>query len=80
MERKPLKSVQMSTGTRVYYFDAFKDSSNKHYIVISEIATDSNPGKKKKRGKVFVHSHNLIKFMDAMQGILDYVKNESPDV
>lgn len=73
MEKEPLKSVQISTGTRVYYFDVHKDNTDKFYLVISEIPTDSSPGNKKRR-KVFVHSKNIDRFADAMKQIVNFMQ------
>ena len=78
MEKEPLKSVQMSTGTRVYYFDVHKDRKGKHYLAISEIPTDSHPGNKK-RGRIFVHSNNLPRFIENLKEVADAIQKGADD-
>lgn len=78
MEKEPLLSVQMSTGTRVYYFDAHKDRKGKFYLAISEIPTDKKPGRKR-RSKLFVHSNNLAHFVESLEKITDSIKMASGD-
>lgn len=75
MEKEPLKSVSMSTGTRVYYFDVHKDRKGKHYLAISEIPTDRDSGNKK-RSRIFVHSNNLAKFVESLNQVVEGIQNE----
>lgn len=78
MGKVPLKSVQMSTGTRVYYFDVHKDRKGKHYLAISEIPTDRHPGNKK-RGRIFLHSTNLSRFIENLNGVADAIRKGDTD-
>lgn len=75
MENELLKSVQVGTGTRVYYFDVYKDRKDKHYLAISETPTEKSPGQK--RGKIFIHSANIERFRDAVNAIADFIGQES---
>lgn len=75
MEKEPLKSVQVSTGTRVYYFDVHKDRRGDEYISVSEIPTDSSPGNKK-RNHIFIHAQNADRIMSALNEVVDYIKRE----
>lgn len=76
MEKKPIHSKRVSAGTRVYYVDVHKDNKGQFYLAISEIPTDRKPGKKK-RQRVFVHSRNMDKFMEALTDISTLIKNDS---
>lgn len=72
----PFKTVRVSAGTRVYYFDAYRDRSGAPYISIAEIPASHNPGKRK-RQRVFVHSEDIDKFSAAFAEIADHIKNDS---
>lgn len=76
MANKPIYSKRVSAKTRVYYVDACKDSKGEYYLCISEIPTDSHPGKKK-RQRVFIHSQNIDKLMVALADISTLIKNDS---
>ena len=73
---KPTKTVRVSAGTRIYYFDAYKDSKGHPYISISEVPVDRNPGKNK-RQRIFIHSEDMDKMATAFSEMIDHVKNES---
>jgi len=73
---KPTKTVRVSAGTRIYYFDAHKDKKGQPYISISEVPTDRNPGKKE-RQRIFVHVEDIDKVAAAFTDIANHIKNES---
>ena len=73
---KPTKTVRVSAGSRIYYFDAHKDKKGQPYISISEIPRPRNPGKKE-RQRVFVHMEDLDKFASALSELVTHVKNGS---
>lgn len=71
------KSICVSAGTRVYYFDINVDTKGRQYLSISEIPTDHSPGTKK-RQRIFVHGDNIQRFVDALNEIAsNYIKNDS---
>lgn len=71
------KSISVSAGTRVYYFDTNVDTKGQQYLSISEIPTDHSPGKKK-RQRIFVHGENIQRFIDALNEIAsNFIKNDS---
>lgn len=67
----PFKTVRVSAGTRVYYFDAYRDRNGAPYISIAEVPASHNPGKRK-RQRVFVHSEDIDKFKEALSEIAIY--------
>ena len=71
---KPTKTVRVSAGTRIYYFDAHKDKKGQPYISISEIPGNNNPGKKE-RQRIFIHTEDIDKFADAFEEIAAHIKN-----
>lgn len=74
---KPIKSRRVSAQTRVYYIDTFLDKKGNPYISISEIPTSKAPGGKK-RQRVFIHSANINKFLEALREELESLeKNDS---
>lgn len=73
---KPIKTVRVSAGTRIYYFDAHKDKKGQPYISITEVPVDRSPGKKK-RQRIFVHAEDIDKIAAAFAEVANHVKNES---
>ncbi|NBJ07215.1 DUF3276 family protein [Alistipes sp. Z76] len=73
---KPTKTLRVSAGTRIYYFDAHKDSKGQPYISVSEIPVDRSPGKKQ-RQRIFIHDEDIDKFSAAFAEIADHIKNDS---
>lgn len=73
---KPTKSVSVSAGTRLYYFDAQTDKKGQPYVTITEAPTENNPGNKK-RSRIFVHVEDLDNFAKAFVEISNHVKNAS---
>lgn len=71
---KPTKTVRVSAGTRVYYFDAYEDTKGQPYISIAEVPVDRNPGKKK-RQRIFIHVEDMDKFENAVSEIFRHVKS-----
>lgn len=73
---KPTKTVRVSAGTRIYYFDAHIDKKGQPYISISEVPVDRNPGKKA-RQRIFVHVEDIDKFAGAFAELANHIKNDS---
>ncbi|RXE61960.1 DUF3276 family protein [Paramuribaculum intestinale] len=73
---KPTKTVRVSAGTRIYYFDAHKDKNGHPYISISEIPGRHNPGSHKRK-RVFIHKEDMDKFAGAFAEMVAHVnKND----
>lgn len=72
---QPTKTIRVSAGTRIYYFDALTDKKEQPYLSISEIPTDSNPGNKKRR-RIFIHGEDFGKFAKAFNEIANHIKPE----
>lgn len=72
---KPTKTVRVSAGTRIYYFDAHKDKKGQPYISITEVPVDRSPGKKS-RQRIFIHAEDLDSFADAFAEIAKSIKSK----
>lgn len=70
----PTKTVSVSAGTRIYYFDALTDNKGQHFLSISEIPVDRSPGHKK-RQRLFIHHEDLDRFGEAFAEIASHIKN-----
>ncbi len=71
-----IKSVRVSAGTRVYYFDVHKDKNGHHYLSITEVPVGQNSGKRK-RQRIFIHIEDIEKFSDAFNEMAKHTKDES---
>lgn len=72
---KPTKTVRVSAGTRIYYFDAHKDKKGQPYLSITEVPVDCSPGKKS-RQRIFIHAEDLDSFADAFAEIAKSIKSK----
>lgn len=72
---KPTKTVRVSAGTRIYYFDAQKDKKGQPYLSITEVPVDRSPGKKS-RQRIFIHAEDLDSFADAFAEIAKSIKSK----
>lgn len=73
---KPIKTVRVSAGTRIYYFDTYLDKKGHPYISIAEVPVDHNPGKKG-RQRIFVHAEDIDKFAAAFAESSEHIQNDS---
>lgn len=72
---KPTKTVRVSAGTRIYYFDAQKDKKGQPYLSITEVPVDRSPGKKS-RQRIFIHAEDLDSFAVAFAEIAKSIKSK----
>lgn len=68
----------LSAQTRVYYFDIYPDHKGELYLSISEIPTKKMPGQKERR-RVFVHSANIVRFMESLQEVVETLKKNDAE-
>lgn len=71
----PTKTVRVSAGTRIYYFDAHKDKKGQPYLSITEVPVDRSPGKKS-RQRIFIHAEDIDKFAAAFAEIAKSIKSK----
>ncbi len=63
----------------MYFFDVKSTRTNDFYITITESKKRfnvDNEGFTYEKHKIFLYKEDFNKFMEAMQGIVDHVKNE----
>lgn len=71
---KPVKSMRISAGTRVYYIDVHVDRKGQKYMSISEIPTGRCPGDKR-RQRIFIHAENIRRFTEAVNEVANQIKD-----
>lgn len=70
---KPIKTIRVSAGTRIYYFDERKDTKGQSYLSITEEPVGRSR-RKKKRQRIFVHSEDIDKFATAFAEVANHIK------
>lgn len=66
----------MEAGSRIYYFDAFKDSKDNHYLIISEIPAGNSPRDNNSQ-RIVIHRQNFSEFAKTLNEIVADISNES---
>ena len=77
--REEIYSQKVKAGKRMYFFDVKSTRTNDFYITITESKKRfnvDNEGFTYEKHKIFLYKEDFNKFMEAMQGIVDHVKNE----
>ncbi len=72
---EPTKTIRVSAGTRVYYFDAYIDRAGQPYIVITETPAGRMAGKRK-RQRIFLHQEDVDNFRSALAEITAHTKRQ----
>lgn len=76
-EKAEIYSQRIKAGKRTYFFDVKSTRSNDFYITITEskrkLVNDTFTYEKH---KIFLYKEDFAKFMEALQGTVNHVKNE----
>ena len=75
-DREEIFSKRVKAGKRTYFFDVKSTKSNDYYLTITE-------SKRRMQGdtfvfekhKIFLYKEDFGKFIEALQGAVDHVKN-----
>lgn len=67
-----IKSIQIPSGTRVYYIDLREDTKGGKYITLTEIPTKDKHSKKK-RARIFIHENHLDRIVKGLMEINDEI-------
>ena len=72
----------MKAGKRTYFFDVKSTRSNDYYLTITESKRKyKEDGLAYEKHKIFLYKEDFLKFLEALQGTIDHVKEELlPDV
>ena len=81
-ERAEIYSQRVRAGKRTYFFDIKSTRSNDYYLTITESKRRfKDDGFFYEKHKIFLYKEDFNKFLDALQGTIDHVKQELlPDV
>lgn len=76
-DREEIFSKRVKAGKRTYFFDVKATKSNDYYLTITEskrrLKDDSFVFEKH---KIFLYKEDFGKFIEALQGAVDHVKND----
>lgn len=76
-DREEIFSQRVKAGKRTYFFDVKATKSNDYYLTITEskrrMRDDTFVFEKH---KIFLYKEDFGKFIEALQGAVDHVKNE----
>jgi hypothetical protein len=81
-EKVEIYSQRVRAGKRTYFFDIKSTRSNDYYLTITESKRRfKDEGYFYEKHKIFLYKEDFDKFLEALQGTVDYVKKElMPDV
>ena len=81
-EKVEIYSQRVRAGKRTYFFDIKSTRSNDYYLTITESKRRfKDEGYFYEKHKIFLYKEDFDKFVEALQGTVDYVKKElMPDV
>lgn len=76
-DREEIFSKRVKAGKRTYFFDVKSTKSNDYYLTITE-------SKRRMQGdnfvfekhKIFLYKEDFGKFIEALQNVVDHVKND----
>ncbi len=76
-DKEEIYSKRVKAGKRTYFFDVKATKSNDYYLTITEskrrMRDDSFVYEKH---KIFLYKEDFGKFLEALQGAVDHVKND----
>lgn len=76
-DREEIYSNRVRAGKRTYFFDVKSTRSNDYYLTITESKKRfKNDGFSYEKHKIFLYKEDLIKFKDALEDAVEYLKTE----
>lgn len=81
-DREKIYSRRVRAGKRTYFFDVKSTRTNDYYLTITESRRHpQGDGFVYEKHKMFLYKEDFDKFVEALQGTVEYVKTElMPDV
>jgi len=80
--RQEIFSEAVRAGKRTYFFDVKATRRNDYYLTITEskkrFGKDGNPYYEKH--KVFLYKEDFEKFVDGLQSVIAYIKDNQPEL
>ena len=75
--REEIYSTKVKAGKRTYFFDVKATRSNDYYLTITESKKRfKEDGFTYEKHKIFLYKEDFNKFLDALTGTVNHVKNE----
>ena len=76
-DREEIFSKRVKAGKRTYFFDVKSTKSNDYYLTITESKRRMNGDSFTfEKHKIFLYKEDFGKFIEALQGAVDHVKND----
>lgn len=76
-EKEKIYSKRVRAGKRTYFFDVKSTRANDYYLTITESRRHpQGDGFTYEKHKMFIYKEDFDKFLDALQGTVDHIKNE----
>lgn len=76
-DREEIFSKRVKAGKRTYFFDVKSTRSNDYYLTITESKRRMNGESFTfEKHKIFLYKEDFGKFIEALQGAVDHVKND----
>ena len=75
--KSEIYSQRIKAGKRTYFFDIKATKSNDYYLTITESKKRfKDDGFFYEKHKIFLYKEDFVKFIDALQNAMDYMKAE----
>lgn len=78
-EKSEIYSQRIKAGKRTYFFDIKATKSNDYYLTITESKKrfkEDGEGFFYEKHKIFLYKEDFVKFIDALQNSMQYMKDE----
>lgn len=76
-EKEKIYSKRVRAGKRTYFFDVKSTRANDYYLTITESRRHpQGDGFTYEKHKMFIYKEDFDKFLDALQGTVNHIKNE----
>ncbi|KEO73883.1 DUF3276 family protein [Anditalea andensis] len=77
MNREEIFSKKVKAGKRTYFFDVKSTRSNDYYLTITESKRKTKDDTfVYEKHKIFLYKEDFGKFVEALQDVVDHVKND----
>ena len=77
-DQEEIYSQRIKAGKRTYFFDVKATRSQDYYLTITESKRrqNSDDSVSYEKHKIFLYKEDFLKFVDALQDTVDYVREE----
>ncbi len=79
--REDIHSLAIRAGRRTYFFDVKETRKGDYYLTITESKKvfDNEGNSRFEKHKVFLYKEDFIKFSEAFEESIEFLKKEKPD-